>query len=162
MKLASTAMANPTAAQPSGTVTAPRQHTFVKNQPEPGQGRRRQSSRCDAVLVQQSIQGHTRHAKFPRRVGDVVAVPEQAGLNRLLLGLNPGFIQPIAITLIGLSDQAEVLGRDQAALGLDVELELLVLADRPRADASRRRLDVLRLDGRGFRNKVGTRQVPSC
>ena len=44
-------------------------------------------------------------------------------------------------------DIAECCRRDQAPLGLQVELELLVVADRPRADAADRRLHVLRLDG---------------
>ncbi len=40
-------------------------------------------------------------------------------------------------------DVAELLGCRQAALGLHVELELLVVADRTRADAADRRLHAL-------------------
>ena len=48
---------------------------------------------------------------------------------------------------IGADDDVLELGdRGQPALGLDVELELLVVRDRPRADPADRRLDVLRLD----------------
>ena len=48
---------------------------------------------------------------------------------------------------IGADDDVLELGdRGQAALGLDVELQLLIVRDRPRADASDRGLDVLRLD----------------
>ena len=41
-------------------------------------------------------------------------------------------------------DVAELLGSRQAPLSLDVHLDLLILVDRRRADASDRRLDVLR------------------
>src|SRR5215469_14986605 len=45
-------------------------------------------------------------------------------------------------------DVAELLGCRQAALRLHIHLELLVSADRSRADPAGRRLDVLRLDRR--------------
>ena len=55
-------------------------------------------------------------------------------------------------------DVAELLGRGQPALGLHVDLELLVVADRPRADAADRRLHVLRLDrGDDVRRRQGCR-----
>ena len=44
-------------------------------------------------------------------------------------------------------DPAELFRRRQRALGLHIDLELLVVADRPRADATNRRLNVLGLDG---------------
>ena len=43
-------------------------------------------------------------------------------------------------------DPAELFRRRQRALGLNIHLELLVVADRPRADATDRRLNVLGLD----------------
>jgi hypothetical protein len=42
----------------------------------------------------------------------------------------------------------ELLGRGEPALGLDVELELLVVGNRARTDPPHRRLHVLGLDGR--------------
>ena len=44
-------------------------------------------------------------------------------------------------------DIGEFLGRGEPPLGLDVELELLIVRDRPCANAANRRLDVLSLDG---------------
>ena len=53
-------------------------------------------------------------------------------------------------------DVAELLRGRELPLGLDVHLELLVMADRPRPDTADRRLHVLRLNSR---NDVGRRQV---
>ena len=53
-------------------------------------------------------------------------------------------------------DLREFLDRGQPPLGLDVELELLIVRDRPCADAANRRLDVLSLDGL---DNVARRQV---
>ena len=52
-------------------------------------------------------------------------------------------------------DVLEFLDRRETALGLDVELDLLIVVDGPRADAADRRLRVLRLD-RG--DDVGDRE----
>ena len=43
-------------------------------------------------------------------------------------------------------DIGEFLHRGEAALGLDIELQLLIVGDRPGADAADRGLDILRLD----------------
>ena len=53
-------------------------------------------------------------------------------------------------------DVAELLRRREPALRLHVHLELLVVADRARADAADRRLHVLRLDRA---DDVGRRQL---
>ena len=58
---------------------------------------------------------------------------------------------------IGAQDDVAELGRRrQAPLRLQIDLELLVVLDRPRADASDRGLNILRLDGG---DDVGGREV---
>ena len=73
--------------------------------------------------------------------------------------IDPGDVADAQKRTVGIgaqNDIAELLGRGQAPLRLDVHLELLVVADRARPDAADRRLDVLRLD---CRDDVGRRQL---
>ena len=73
--------------------------------------------------------------------------------------LDPGDIAHAQQRAVGIGaqhDVAELLRRRQPALRLDVQLELLVVADRARADAADRGLHVLRLDRA---DHVGRRQL---
>src|SRR4029077_213724 len=74
-----------------------------------------------------------------------------ASLDILVLGaeIHPGDITHAperAVRVRAQDDVPELLWRREPPLSLDVQLELLVLPDRARADAADRRLHVLRLD----------------
>ena len=88
-------------------------------------------------------------------------LPVDAAFDVLVLGaeLDPGDIADAQQRAVGVGaqhDVAELLGRRQSALGLDIHLELLIVTDRARADPANRRLDILRLD---CIDHVGRRQL---
>ena len=87
------------------------------------------------------------------------AVDARLGVLVLRAHLDAGDVADAQHRAVGIGaqhDLAELFRRRQRALGLHVHLELLVVADRARADAADRRLHVLRLDGV---DDVGRREV---